>query len=66
MDMQESELHRKKLEWLSSFLWHWQNSGVLTAETAETLLHILQQEPGKTEPCQFPDARDLVRNLETS
>ena len=65
MAILESETHREKREWLSNFLWHWRNSGALTAETAEEIMRILEQEPGKTEPCRFPDPKALLQSLET-
>ena len=60
------EYQLEKRAWLSEFLWHWQDSGALTGEAAEAVLHVLEQEPGKTGPCQYPDPKDLLQGLETS
>jgi len=65
MAILESETYRKKRDWLSDFLWHWRDSGALTGETAEEILRILEQEPGKTEPCQLPEPKALLQMLET-
>ena len=65
MAILESEIYREKREWLSDFLWHWRHSGALTGETAGEVLRILEQEPGKTQPCQFPDPKALLQSLET-
>ena len=62
----ESETYREKRDWLSDFLWQWRGSGALTGETAEAILRILEQEPGKTEPWKRPDPQDLLQSLETS
>ena len=66
MPILESETHRDKREWLSNFLWHWRNSGALTDETAEAVLHVLATERGKTGAWQCPDPQDLLQILETS
>lgn len=57
---------QETVSWLSSFLWHWQSSGAQTGDTAKAILQILEEESGKTGPCQFPDPQVLLQELETS
>ena len=53
------------IEWLQSFLWHWQDSGVLTDEAAEIILCNLQQASEQKQSYRFPDPESLLKTLES-
>ena len=53
----------EQIEWLQSFLWHWQDSGVLTDEAAEVILCNLQQAFERKQSYRFPDPESLLKTL---
>ena len=62
---QRENTDQETVVWLSSFLWHWEDSGALYDETAEAILRTLQEVDGQTQPYRYPDPKVLLQSLET-
>ncbi len=53
----------EQVEWLQNFLWHWQDSEVLTCEAAGAILRNLQQASEQKQSYRLPDPESLLKTL---
>lgn len=53
-------------DWLSAFLWHWQDSPILPEDAAVAIMGVLRKYLSideQTSPCQLPDQEVLLKGL---